>query len=56
MVSSPQSMNERENKSENSAFQNYIVGKTIGQGAYAVVKIAVHKPSGKKVAIKVVNE
>ena len=31
----------------------YIIGKQIGQGAYAVVRIGLHKPSNKKVALKI---
>jgi hypothetical protein len=30
----------------------YSFGKQIGQGAYAVVKEGIHKPSGGRVAIK----
>lgn len=32
---------------------DYIMGKQIGQGAYAVVKLAIHKASNRKVAVKV---
>ena len=35
-----------------SDLSNYHFGKTIGHGAYAVVKECLHKPSGEKVAIK----
>ena len=35
-----------------SDLNNYHFGKTIGTGAYAVVKECIHKPSGEKVAIK----
>jgi len=31
---------------------DYLIGKQIGQGAYAVVRFAIHKPTNKKVAIK----
>jgi MAP/microtubule affinity-regulating kinase len=32
--------------------QNYIVGKVIGEGAYALVRVAIFKPDNKKIAIK----
>ena len=32
---------------------DYIVGKQVGQGAYATVRLAIHKASGKKLAIKI---
>ena len=32
--------------------EDYQLGRQLGQGAYAVVKAAVHKPSNRKVAIK----
>jgi len=32
---------------------DYIVGKEIGKGAYAIVKSAIHKLSNKKIAIKI---
>jgi hypothetical protein len=34
-------------------FEDYAVGKELGKGAYAVVKQALHKPSNRKVAIKI---
>mmetsp|Transcript_7086 Transcript_7086/g.6937 ORF Transcript_7086/g.6937 Transcript_7086/m.6937 type:complete len:472 (+) Transcript_7086:1-1416(+) len=33
-------------------FENYNIGKLIGQGAYATVKLAVHKVNNRKYAIK----
>ncbi len=48
-----------ENLSEDDSWQSaagledYIIGKVIGQGAYAVVRIGLHKPSDKWVAIKI---
>lgn len=33
--------------------QDYVVGKVIGEGAYASVRIAIYKPLNKKIAIKV---
>jgi hypothetical protein len=33
--------------------QNYLVGKIIGEGAYASVRVAIYKPINKKIAIKV---
>ena len=38
--------------SEPQTIHDYVVGKQIGQGAYATVRLAVHKPSGKKVGIR----
>ncbi|TPX60237.1 hypothetical protein PhCBS80983_g01904 [Powellomyces hirtus] len=35
---------------------DYQVGKTIGQGAFSKVKIGVHKESGQKVAIKIIDK
>lgn len=32
---------------------DYIIGKQIGQGAYAIVYIGMHKKSNKKVALKI---
>jgi len=32
---------------------DYNIGKQVGQGAYAVVKQAVHKPTGRLVAVKI---
>jgi len=32
---------------------DYIIGKEIGKGAYAIVKHSIHKPTGKEVAIKI---
>ncbi len=33
--------------------EEFVVGKQIGEGAYASVRLAIHKPEGKKVAIKI---
>lgn len=33
--------------------EDYIIGKEIGKGAYAVVKQALHKPTNRKMAIKI---
>ena len=35
--------------------QNYNLGKTLGIGSFGKVKIAVHKLTGHKVAIKILN-
>jgi MAP/microtubule affinity-regulating kinase len=39
--------------STKNSLDDYIIGKQIGQGAYAVVRIGIHKPSNKKVALKI---
>jgi len=36
-----------------SDISDYQLGKQIGNGAYAVVREAIHKPTNEKVAIKV---
>lgn len=33
--------------------KNYLVGKIIGEGAYASVRVAIYKPNDKKIAIKI---
>ena len=40
----------------NSTIDNYILGKQIGQGAYAVVRIGVAKQSNQKLAIKIYDK
>ena len=35
---------------------DFIVGKTIGQGAFSKVKLGFHKETGLKVAIKVIDK
>lgn len=32
---------------------NYLVGKVIGEGAYATVRVAIYKPKQLKVALKI---
>jgi len=39
--------------SENNNLDDYVIGKQIGQGAYAVVRIGLHKPTNRKVALKI---
>ena len=41
---------------QNSTIDNYILGKQIGQGAYAVVRIGVAKQSNQKLAIKIYDK
>eukprot|EP00930_Biecheleria_cincta_P021471 TRINITY_DN1590_c0_g1_i1.p1 TRINITY_DN1590_c0_g1~~TRINITY_DN1590_c0_g1_i1.p1 ORF type:complete len:949 (-),score=129.50 TRINITY_DN1590_c0_g1_i1:137-2983(-) len=36
-----------------NSLEDYIIGKQIGQGAYAIVAFGIHKETSKKVAIKV---
>ena len=45
----------RENKTDLTAEfkKNYMVGKVVGEGAYASVRVAIYKPTNKKIAIKV---
>lgn len=40
----------------NSSINNYIIGKDIGKGAYAVVKLAIHKATGQKFAVKIYDK
>jgi serine/threonine protein kinase len=39
--------------STKTSLDDYIIGKQIGQGAYAVVRIGLHKPTNRKVALKI---
>lgn len=38
-----------------SVLTNYMIGKTLGIGAFAKVKLAVHVATGHEVAIKILN-
>jgi serine/threonine protein kinase len=35
---------------------DYKFGKTLGEGAFSKVKLAVHTPTGEKVAIKIIDK
>ena len=39
--------------SNKSSLDEYIIGKQIGQGAYAVERVGLHKSSNRKVAMKI---
>ena len=39
--------------SDKNNLDDYVIGKQIGQGAYAVVRVGLHRPSNKKVAMKI---
>jgi len=39
--------------SDRKNLDDYIIGKQIGQGAYAVVRVGLHKPSNRKIAMKI---
>ena len=39
--------------SDKNSLDDYVIGKQIGQGAYAVVRVGLHRPSNKKVAMKI---
>ncbi|KAI8850374.1 kinase-like domain-containing protein [Chytridium lagenaria] len=41
---------------EKKVLGSYHVGKTIGQGAFSKVKLGVHKETGQKVAIKIIDK
>lgn len=32
---------------------NYLIGKIIGEGAYATVRVAIYKPRQQKIALKI---
>ncbi len=53
MINNYASINESSFGTSNCSDINvYTFGKQIGQGAYAIVKEGIHKPTGGKVAIK----
>ena len=39
--------------SDKNSLDDYVIGKQVGQGAYAVVRVGLHRPSNKKVAMKI---
>ena len=45
----------KERKSYRSVLSNYRLGKTLGVGCFAKVKLAVHNLTGIKVAIKILD-
>ena len=56
----PFTANHKENNSELGDYsdltlkfkKDYMVGKVIGEGAYASVRVAIYKPENRKIAIK----
>lgn len=34
----------------------YLIGNTIGEGTFGKVKLAIHRPTGEKVAIKILEK
>eukprot|EP01032_Pedospumella_encystans_P016271 gene16271-18569_t len=44
------------NKSKRQIVGQYMIGKTIGEGTFGKVKLAVHIPTGEKVAIKILEK
>lgn len=49
----PSSQHEEIVFSEKHSMDEYVIGKEIGKGAYAVVYIGIHKKLNKKVALKI---
>ena len=49
----PNPLNDTMIFSDKNSLDDYIIGKQIGQGAYAVVRIGLHKPTNRKVAMKI---
>ena len=52
-ASAPQAEQEEIVFSDKHSLDDYVIGKQIGQGAYAVVRIGMHKQLNKKVALKI---
>jgi serine/threonine protein kinase len=44
------------NDSKRQIVGQYMLGKTIGEGTFGKVKLAVHMPSGEKVAVKILEK
>lgn len=40
-------------KEKGNRIGNYVLGKTIGEGTFGKVKLAIHLPTGEKVAVKI---
>ncbi len=49
-------MPEDEEEGVQTKLERYVFGKQIGQGAYAVVRVAASKKDGKKYAIKIYDK
>jgi serine/threonine protein kinase len=41
---------------KNSFKQNYVLGEILGEGAFSVVKLATHKQTKSRVAVKIINK
>lgn len=49
-------IHEPQSTDRNSSINSYIIGRDIGKGAYAVVKLAIHKGTGQKFAVKIYDK
>lgn len=41
---------------KNTFKNNYVLGEILGEGAFSVVKLATHKQTKQKVAVKIINK
>ena len=55
-VESKGASNKHSSSSSKSTIGAYTIGKTLGEGTFGQVKIAIHNPTGEKVAVKILEK